>query len=222
MRNMRKLNVIQAKRHLNKEQQNILKSILDKYNKLFDGGLGHYTKTKIHIDLDPSIQPRHFKPYPIPKIHLPTFKKELDHLVEIGVLEKAGMSAWASPTFITPKKDGRVRWVSDLRYLNTAVKRKQHPIPIIQDVIMRRAGYKYFTKLDLTMQYYALELDEEGKDLCTIITPFGKYRYRRLPMGLKISPDVAQSIMEEILGDLDIEVYIDDIAIFSNNYDEHM
>ena len=72
------------------------------------------------------------------------------------------------------------------------------------------------------MQYYALELDEEGKDLCTIITPFGKYRHRRLPMGLKISPDVAQSIMEEILGDLDIKVYIDDIAIFSNDYEEHM
>ena len=132
------------------------------------------------------------------------------------------MSAWASPTFITPKKDVRVWWVSDLRHLNTAVRRKQYPIPVIQDVIMRRAGYKYLTKLDLTMQYYALELDEEGKDLCTIITPFGEYRYRRLPMGLKISPNIAQSIMEEILGDLDIEVYIDDIAICSNDYDEHM
>ena len=87
---------------------------------------------------------------------------------------------------------------------------------------MRRDGYRYFTKLDLTMQYYALELDDVSKDLCTIITPFGKYRYCRLPMGLKISPDVAQSIMEDILGDLDVEVYIDDIAIFSKNYDEHM
>ena len=80
--------VINTQNHLNKEQQNKLKNVLEKYNKLFDGGLGHYTKTKIHIDLDPSIQPRHFKPYPIPKIHLPTFKKELDHLIEIGVLEK--------------------------------------------------------------------------------------------------------------------------------------
>ena len=87
---------------------------------------------------------------------------------------------------------------------------------------MRRDGYRYFTKLDLTMQYYALELDDVSKDLCTIITHFGKYRYCRLPMGLKISPDVGQSIMEDILGDLDVEVYIDDIAIFSKNYDEHM
>ena len=86
-----------------------------KYDTLFDGGLGHFTQTKIHIDLDPTIEPRHFKPYLIPNIHSPTFKKELDHLVDIGVLEKAGVSAWASPTFITPKKDGCVCWVSDLR-----------------------------------------------------------------------------------------------------------
>ena len=132
------------------------------------------------------------------------------------------MSEWASPTFITPKKDGRVRWVSDLRYLNTAVKRQQYPIPIIQDVLMRRNGYNFFTKLDLTMQYYVLELDDKSKDLCTIVTPFGKCRYCRLPMGLKISPDVAQSIMEQILHDLDVEVYIDDISIFSNSYEEHM
>ena len=89
-------------------------------------------------------------------------------------------------------------------------------------VIMRRDGYKYFTKLDLTMQYYALKLDEQGKDLCTIVAPFGEYRYRRLPMGLKFSPGIAQSTMEEILGDFDIEVYIDDIAISSKNYDEHI
>ena len=146
----------------------------------------------------------------------------LDDLVEIGVLEKAGISQWASPMFITRKKDGRVRWVSDLRYLNTAVKRQQYPIPIIQDVIMLRDGYKFFTKLDLTMQYYDLELDKQSKDYCTVVTPFGKYRYKRLPMRLKISPDVAQSIIEQILHDLDVEVYIDNIGVFSKTYEEHI
>lgn len=72
------------------------------------------------------------------------------------------------------------------------------------------------------MQYYALELDDESKDICIIVTPFGKYHYRRLLMGLKTSPDVAQSIMEHILSDLDVEVYINDIAVFSKKYDEHM
>lgn len=214
--------VISQQTHLNTGQKDGLRSVLSKYDTLFDGSLGHYKGKKVHIDLDKSVPPKHFKSFPVPKVHLDTFKKELDHLVEIGVLSPAGMSEWASPTFITPKKDGRVRWVTDLRYLNTAVKRRQYPIPIIQDVLTRREGYRYFTKLDLTMQYYAFELDDEAKDLCTIVTPFGKYKYNRLPMGLKISPDVAQSIMEDILKDLDIEIYIDDVGIFSKTYEDHL
>ena len=77
--------VIAQQHHLSNHQQKLLQNILEKYNTLFDGGLGKYKQSKVHIDLDPTVPPKHFKPYPIPTIHLPTFKKELDHLVKIGV-----------------------------------------------------------------------------------------------------------------------------------------
>ena len=64
------------------------------------------------------------------------------------------------------------------------------------------------------MQYYAIELDDYSKDLCTIVTLFGKYRYCHMLMGLKTSPDIVQSEMEKLLHYLDIEVCIDDIGIF--------
>ena len=82
-----------------------------------------------------------------------------------------------SPHFYIPKKDNTVHWVSDFRELNKLIKRKVYPLPIITDILCKHSGYEYFTKLDITMQYYTFELNEESKNVCTIVTPFGNYRY---------------------------------------------
>ena len=121
------------------------------------------------------------------------------------------------------KKGKTVCWISDLRELNKVVIRNQYLLPIIGDVLKKRIGYKFFTKLDITTQYYMLELDDESANACTIVTPFGKFKYRRMPMGLKCTPDFAQEVMENALrGIEDIDVYLDDLCCFSNSWNHHV
>ncbi len=160
MQNMKKVlvdDVIDQLTHSNAQQKSDIRQVLNEHSKLFDGTLGVYPHRTFHSDLVPGATPKHSRLYPISVIHLQAFKKELLHLVEIGVLSPQGASEWASPTFITPKKDGRVRWVSDLRDLNKVVRRKQYPLPIIGNILRRRKGYKFFTKLDISMQYYTFD-----------------------------------------------------------------
>jgi hypothetical protein len=205
--------VVKGLTHLNAHRKADLLQVLQENNKMFDGTLGVFPHKKVHIDIDPNAKPVHSKPYLLPQIHLKTFKKKLNHLVEIGVLAAQQESKWVSPSFITPKKDGRVRWISNLHQLNKVIRCKQYPLPIITDILRKCSGYKFFPKLDVSMQYYTSELDEESQDLCTIVTPFGKYKYLNIPMGLKCLPDIAQAAMENVLSGIkDADVYIDDVG----------
>ena len=96
---------------------------------MFDGTLGKYTGSNDTIELKEDAKPYHAKPFPIPKIHEPTLKKDIDRLIKIGVLKKIHNFQWAAPLFIIPKINGTVRFISDFRELNKTIKTKPFPIP---------------------------------------------------------------------------------------------
>jgi hypothetical protein len=116
--------VVKGLTHLNTHQKADLLQVLRENNKMFNGTLEVYLVKKVHIGIDPNAKPVHFRPYPAPRIHLKTFKKEVDHLVRISILAVQQESEWASPSFIIPKKDGRVRWISNLRQLKKVIRCK--------------------------------------------------------------------------------------------------
>ncbi len=211
------MTVISQQIHLDAKQRANLTTILEKYTRLFIGQLGLYSNCQVHLELHDNIPQIHMHSYAVPKSQEAVFLCELERLCALGVLACCGASKWGAPTFIIPKKDGRVQQISDFRELNKRIKRQIYPLPRI------RSGYYFFTKLDISMQYITFALDEASQNLCVIVTPFGKYKYLRLPMGIKQSPDIAQQIMEDVLRNVhDAEVYINNILIFNSNWDSHV
>jgi hypothetical protein len=94
---------------------------------------------------------------------------------------------------------------------------------MINHILCKQISHAFFSKLDISMQYYMFALDDESKDLITIVTPFVKYCYNVLPMGLKCSPDFAQETIENIFRNVDdAEVYIDNFGAFSPSWEHHV
>ena len=100
------------------------------------------------------MHPYHGRAFPVPKIHKKTLMKEIKRLVKLGVLEVQHESKWAAPSFIQPKKNGTICFLSAFREVNKRLVRKPWPIPKISTVLQELEGFKFATALDLNMGYY--------------------------------------------------------------------
>ena len=96
-----------------------------------------------------------------------------------------------------------VRTVSDFREVNKRLVRKPFPLPKITVMLQEVDGFTYATSLDLNMGYYTIRLDPDSQKICTVIFPWGKYSYLRLPMGIAGSPDIFQAKMSELMAPLE-------------------
>lgn len=98
----------------------------------------------------------------------------------------------------------------------------QYPLPLPEDIFATLEGGVLFSKLDLSQAYLQLELDEFSKELSTVNTPFGLYRYNRLPFGVASAPGNFQRVMDDLFRDLPwVKCYLDDILIAGRTKEEH-
>jgi hypothetical protein len=138
-------------------------------------------------------------------------------LHDVLTFNRSSDSECTAPTFMQAKKTGDVRILTDFRRLNAQTKRKPFALPKISDLFRKLSGFKYATEIYLSMENYHIPWDLEAQNLCSTILPRGKNQYKRLPMGVKTSPDIFQRKMYELLGDIpNIQVYLDDFLMTSN------
>ena len=165
--------------------------LLRNYNDVFTG-IG-YLDEECHIETDPSVTPPVHPPRRVPYALCDSLKSELDSLVDKGIKRPATQPTdWVNSYVCVTKRDGRIRLCIDPKHLNKAIKRPHYPTPVFEDVASRLQGAKWFTKLDARSGYGNIKLDNESALLTMFSTPFGRYCYNRLPIGLRLSSDIFQ------------------------------
>ena len=83
--------------------------------------------------------------------------------------------------------------------MNRGLKRSIHPVPAVEELMPEISHAKVFTKCDVKSGFWHICLEEESSKLATFITPFGRYRWLRMPFGIAPAPGVFQKSLEQAL-----------------------
>ncbi|CAN6686583.1 unnamed protein product [Malus baccata var. baccata] len=144
---------------------------------------------------------------------LEVVKKEVIKLLDCGVIYPISDSRWVSPVQVVPKKSGvtvvkndeqelvptRVvtgwRVCIDYRKLNAMTRKDHFPLPFLDQMLERLAGYKFYCFLDGYFGYNQIVIAPEDQEKTTFTCPFGTFAYRRMPFGLCNGPATFQRCM---------------------------
>ena len=151
------------------------------------------------------------------------YKAELDRLVKEGIItEVHEHTEWINSIVPVMKEDGSLKLCLDPKDLNKAIERNQWYARTLDDILPELAQSKYFTVKDAKSGFWHVPLDFRSSLLTKFKTPWSKYRWLRMPFGLRVSGDVFQERLDRVLrlvpGVLGIA---DDIVIHSSTENTH-
>ena len=161
-------------------------------------------------------------PYRIPPKWRTDVRAQIDQLLALGIIE-ASESPWTSAVVTVKKKEGGCRMCIDYRAVNQVTTPDPYMMPFIEDILDTLATAKYMSKVDLTKGFHQIPVRVEDRAKTAFCTPWGKFQFSRMPFGLRNGPAVFQRMMDKILHE-ELEhcrVYIDDIVIFSQSWEQH-
>ncbi|XP_044760857.1 uncharacterized protein LOC123318303 [Coccinella septempunctata] len=199
--------------------------IVNEFFEVFSDGLGKFSKGVVTINLkDSDVNPKFYRARPVPYVLKSKIEDEINRLVSLGVLYPVDYSEWGTPVVPVLKKNGSLRLCGDYKVtINPHIEVDQHPLPRIDDLFNCLQGGVKFSKLDLSDAYQQIGLDEISKELTTIVTHKGLYRYNRLTYGIASAPAKFQKIMESLFTGLEgVVVFLNDVLITGKDDNEHL
>ncbi|GKC95738.1 reverse transcriptase domain-containing protein, partial [Tanacetum coccineum] len=192
-------------------------------------------KILLEDDYLPSVQhQRRVKP----KIH-DVIKKEVEKLLDAGLIYLISDSPWVSLVHCVSKKGGMTivkneenelvptrlvtgwRFCIDYRKLNEATCKDHFPLPFMDQMLERLAGNEFYCFLDGFSGYFQIPIEPKDQEKTTFTCPYGTFAYRRMPFGLCNAPGTFQRCMTAIFHymiEKTMEVFMDDFSVFGDSF----
>jgi hypothetical protein len=171
-------------------------------------------------DRSPVRQPLRRQPY----AQVAEIERNVQDMLGAKLIEPT-TSPWSSNVLLVKKRDGTMRFCVDYRKLNERTVKESYPLPRLDSCLESLGGNKIFSTLDLRAGYWQTELDPNDAEKTAFITRSGQYKFTVLSMGLVNAPSQFQRLMDLVLAGLLWDVcltYLDDVIVFSKNFDEHL
>ncbi|GFU75894.1 retrovirus-related Pol polyprotein from transposon 297 [Trichonephila clavipes] len=207
---------------LSPSQIDELKQVITKNKDVFspDPGTTHLMRMDIELISDKPIKTKPYRMFPR---QINILREEIKRLLELGVIE-IGQSDYTSPLILveSPNKDPRP--CVDYRRLNEITRAEFFPLPNMEEIVEKVSAAPYVTVMDLSKGYFQIPLTPRAQRYAAFVTPFGTYIPKKMMFGLVCAPYYFCKLMAQVLEGLEQFAlpYIDDIAIFSQGWKDHV
>ena len=186
--------------------------------------LGKCDATGHKTDVKPGSQPKKLPNRRMPVHYKDDLKEKIDAFMNKELITPCH-SPNSAPAMLVPKKIGKLRLVIDYRNLDEQTIKACWPLPSIEEFFDTLQGGVYFTTIDMSRGFYQLPMEPKSQNYTAFSTPFGFFKWLRMPMGITGSPNTFQSLMEHVLVGLTWNLTVpclDDCIIFSKTPEEHI
>ena len=225
-KDLQHLEGIEFRENLSVKQKKQLSDLISEYSGIFAENPKKPAQTNLmqHRIVTGESLPVHKKVRRIPAAWQDEVNDQVQDMLKHDIIRPSS-SPWNAPLLLVKKKDNTMRFVCDFRGLNDVTKKDNYPLPHIRDVVDKMEGCRYWTTLDAAAAYWSMPLAEGDKEKTSFSVPRGKYEFNVTPYGLCNAGASYQRLMDVCLSGLPsyrIFAYMDDIVIFSREFDQHL
>ena len=207
--------------HLPEKQGRELSELLVAFPSLFSDtpSCTHLVQHDIDVGEAEPICQRFYR-VPLEKRH--HLGAEVQYMIDNGLAVPSN-SSWASPCVLVGKPDKTDRFCTDYRKVNAVTKPDYFPLPRREDCVDAVGSARFVSKFDLLKGYWQVLLTPCAQEISAFITPSGLYSYRVMSFGLLNAPATFQRLMNGVVAGLEgIAVYLDDVVVYSDTWEQHM